>query len=223
MADRPPESRAGPGNRRRVLVAVGVGLVVLLAIGTGSGAFAGDQPTVIYSPEETYAAAQGETLAIDVYVSSDGGVGDVGVEEVQLVAAYDETLLTAVDAEPAAWLEGGEPADVEADVAVDEDSGQITVDQWRDPPAGGVTGNELFATLTFEVQDGAEPGNTTITFGDSEVRLTDQYPVPVFDEATTVTIREGSGGGGLSTPVVVGGLAAIGALLVLGAIGARRL
>jgi len=223
MADRPPESRAGSGNRRRVLVAVGVGLVVLLAIGTGSGAFAGDQPTVIYSAEETYTATQGETLAIDVYVSSDGGVGDIGVEEVQLVAEYDETLLTAVDAEPAAWLAGGEETDVETDVTVDEDSGQITVDQWRDPPAGGVTGNELFATLTFEVQDGTEPGNTTIRFGDSDVRLTDQYPVPVFDEEATVSIQESSGGGGLSTPVVVGGLVAAGALLVLGAIGARRL
>lgn len=223
MADRPPDSRDGSGNRRRVLVAAAVGLVALLAIGTGSGAFAGDQPTVIYSAEETYTVEQGERLAIDVYVSSDGGVGDVGVEEVQLVAAYDETLLTAVDAEAAGWLEGGEPTDVETDVAVDEDSGQVTVDQWRDPPGDGVTGNELFATLTFEVQDGAQPGNTTIAFGDSDVRLTDQYPVPVFDEGATVAVQDGGGGGGLSTPVVVGGLAAAGALLVLGAIGARRL
>jgi hypothetical protein len=220
-----PRSGSGSGGGSRALVAGVAGLVLVVAIATAGVAFAGDQPTVIYSPEESYAAAPGETVAIDVRVSSDGGVGDVGVEEVQLVAAYDETNLTAVDVEAGTWLEGGEPTDVRTETAIDGNGGEVTVDQWRDPPAGGVTGDELFATITFEVPEDARPGNTTITFGDSEVRLTDQYPLPVFGEETTVSIQAGDGGGdrGLATPVVVGGLAAVGALLVIGAIGVRRL
>ena len=71
-------------HRGSAALAAGAGLALVLAVALLGGALvgsatAGDQPTVIYAAEENYTVAAGDSLTVDVYVASDGGVGDVGV------------------------------------------------------------------------------------------------------------------------------------------------
>lgn len=218
------EESTSRGRAALAVAAAGLALVAGIALLGGAlagSATAGDQPAVIYAAEETYTAAPGDTLAVDVYVSSDGGVGDIGVESMTVVTAYDASILTAGDVETAPWLEGDEPTDVGTSVEVDDEAGEVVVEQWRDPPAGGTTGDERIATITFEVADDAPVGNTTLAFGDSDVRLTDEYGVPVFGNDATVTVEEGSDGSVPTTAAGVG-LVAVAAVLVLGAVAVRR-
>lgn len=207
-----------PRGSAALAAAASLALALALLGGALAGsAAAGDQPAVIYTAEETYTAAPGDTLTVDVYVASDGGVGDIGVESMTIVTAYETSILTVEDVETAPWLEGDEPTDVETSVEVDDGAGEVVVEQWRDPPAGGTTGDERIATVTFEVADDAPVGNTTLAFDDSDVRLTDEYGVPVFGNEATITVEEGSDGGVPATAAGVG-LAAVAAVLVLGAV-----
>ncbi|PSP56373.1 hypothetical protein BRC73_08470, partial [Halobacteriales archaeon QH_7_66_37] len=102
----------------------------------------------------------------------------------------------------------------------DDDAGEIVVEQWRDPPAGGTTGDERYATITFDVAADAPTGNTTIHFADSDVRLTDEYSIPVFSNNATVSVQGGGSGG---VPTTAAGAALVGVVaLLLGAIAIRR-
>jgi hypothetical protein len=216
---------ASDSTRNRAFLAVAAGFalaaaVALLAGGVAGNATAGDQPTVIYTPQETYEVSAGDTLEVDVFVASDGGVGDVGVESMTVVTEYDESVLTATDVEAATWLEGDEPTTVETEIETDDDAGEVVVEQWRDPPAGGTTGDERYATITFDVAADAPTGNTTIHFADSDVRLTDEYSIPVFSNNATVSVQGGGSGG---VPTTAAGAALVGVVaLLLGAIAIRR-
>jgi hypothetical protein len=216
---------ASDSTRNRAFLAVAAGFalaaaVALLAGGVAGNATAGDQPTVIYTPQETYEVSAGDTLEVDVFVASDGGVGDVGVESMTVVTEYDESVLTATDVEAATWLEGDEPTTVETETETDDDAGEVVVEQWRDPPAGGTTGDERYATITFDVAADAPTGNTTIHFADSDVRLTDEYSIPVFSNNATVSVQGGGSGG---VPTTAAGAALVGVVaLLLGAIAIRR-
>jgi len=218
------------GARRRVLVGVTALTLlfgaVLVAAAAAGPAFAGDQPTVIYPASEHQTASQGEPVEIDVWVTSDGGVGDIGVESMTVNASYNASVLTATDVEPAPWLEGDEPTDVETETVIDNAKGTVTVDQWRDPPAGGTTGDELLATVSFDVASDAPATNTTVRFADSTVRLTDQFAAPIHSENATVTIETTDAGdapGSTVSPAVAGAaLVAVAAVLLVGAAVVRR-
>jgi len=210
-----------------VALVAAAGVAVLLSVGLLSGAVAGaatagDRPTVIYAGQDSYTVTAGGTFEMDVYAQSDGGVGEVGVEAMTVVTAHDESVLTAEEVEPATWLEGDEPTNVETDVAVADEEGRVTVEQWRDPPAGGTTGNERFVTITFSVASDAPTGNATVSFADSDVRLTDEYSVPVYGNEVNVTVEEAGGGGGVPATALGVGLAAVATVLVLGAVVVRR-
>jgi len=208
--------------------AAGLALLVVVALLAGASAgtaTAGDQPTVIYTSPDNYTVAADDSLEVDVYVASDGGVGDVGVQSMTVVTEYDESILTVADVETASWLEGDEPTSVETEVETDNDAGEVAVEQWRDPPAGGTTGDERFATITFEVADDAAPVTTTLTFAESDVRLSDEFSVPVFSNNATVAVEDGSGDEfGVSTTAAGVALVGVAALLAIGAvvIGRRR-
>jgi hypothetical protein len=222
-ADTP--ERSVPRGSAALAAAAGLALVLAVALLGGAlvgSATAGDQPTVIYAAEENYTVAVGDSLTVDVYVASDGGVGDIGVEEMTIVTAYDASILTVEDVEPAPWLEGDEPTDVETNVEVDSGAGEVVVEQRRDPPAGGTTGDERIATITFEAAADAPAGNTTLAFDDSDVQLTDEYGIPIFGNDATIRVEEGSSGGGVPATAAGIGLVAVTALLVLGAVAIRR-
>jgi hypothetical protein len=217
---------AAASTRSVLAAAAGFALLVAVALlaGTSAGtATAGDTPTVIYTAPENHTVDAGDSLEVDVYVASDGGVGDVGVESMTVVTDYDESILTVAEVDPASWLEGDEPTSVETEVETDNDAGEVTVEQWRDPPAGGTTGDERFATITFEVDDDVALENTTLRFGESDVRLTDEFSVPVFSNNATVTVEE-SGGFGVTSIAAGAALVGVAALVAIGvvAIGRRR-
>jgi hypothetical protein len=214
-------------HRGSAALAAGAGLALVLAVALLGGALvgsatAGDQPTVIYAAEENYTVAAGDSLTVDVYVASDGGVGDVGVEAMTIVTAYNASILTVEDVEPAPWLEGDEPTDVETNVEVNNGAGEVVVEQRRDPPADGTTGDERIATLTFEAAADAPAGTTTLAFDDSDVRLTDEYSVPIFGNDATIAVEEGSDGSAVPATTAGIGLVAVTALLALGAVAVRR-
>jgi hypothetical protein len=207
------------------ILLVGVAALAVLTAGLAGGVAAdatsaGDQPTQIYPAEEVQTVAPGETAELDVWIRSDGGVGDVAVESISFNATYDDSILTVKNVEPEPWLEGDEPTEVTTDV-VAESGGRVTVEQAREPPAGGTQGHERFVTLTVEVAEDAPAGNTTVQFDESNVLLTDQYPVPIYAVNATLTVEEKS-----SSPVdPVMGAAVVGAAaaLVVGVVVARRL
>lgn len=214
------------GNRRRALV-IAIGVLAVLAVasagGTTAGAtMAGDQPTQVYPAEETRTVTQGETVEMDVWIQSDGGVGDVAVETIQFDATYDDSVLTVQDVEPAPWLDGDEPTDLRTEV-ISDSGGHVAVEQAREPPNGGTQGNERFVTITFEVADDAPTENTTVRFDDTDVLLTDQYPATIFDVNATLRVEEGSGDGAPVDPVTGAAVVGVAAVLVIGVGAARRL
>lgn len=210
------------------VVTAGALLVVTVALLGGAAAAhatAGDQPTVIYTPQENYSVPAGDTLTVDVYARSDGGVDDIGVEAMTVVTDYDESLLTVENVEPASWMEGDESTSIESDVQIDEDAGEVSVEQWRDPPAGGTTGDERFVTITFAADADAAMENTTLGFENSDVRLTDEYNVPIFDNKANISIGEpsddGAAGSNDDLPMtLIGGAAALGLVAVVAVGGA---
>jgi len=212
------------GDRPLLVGLSGTALLVgaVVAVGVFAGpALAGDQPTVIYPGADAYTVEQGESVAIDVRVTSDGGIGDVGVESMTVRTSYNETILTATGVEAASWLDGDEPTTVETETEIDDGNGQVTVEQWRDPPAGGTTGDELYATVTFDVAEDAPTTNTTVAFDDSEVLLSDEFPAPVHSEEATVTVEQGDTGN-VSQALAGAALVLVGVVLVVGAVVVRR-
>ena len=180
-------------NRARVaLLLFALGAVAILAL--VAPALGSDQPTVVYPDEEVVETAPGETVEVDVMVRSDGGYNDVGLTWVKLVASYDEQYVEAVDVEAASWLEQGEPTDVFTETDVDPETGTVTVEQWRDPPEGGAIGDERFATLALEIADDAPETNVTVSFGNSEATLVDDYLVTVFAQNVTLVVDENAAG-----------------------------
>lgn len=162
-------------------------VVAALTVVAAGPALAGDNPTVVHAEEENVTAAPGETVGVDVVVFSEPGKHGVRVASVTLVADYDQSNLTVVDVKPHGWLEQGEPTNVNTTVDIDSDRGTVTVDQHRDPVAGGAQGYAPFATVTFEVTASGAT-NETISFERTDVEMTDDYRQPVFTHNATVVV-----------------------------------
>lgn len=194
-------------------------LVVLLTV----PAFGGDQPTVVYPDPEQYVASQGDTVEIPVIVNSDGGYDDAGLARLSVNVSFDPESLTAVGVETASYLEQGEETDVHDETAIDNGEGAVTVEQWRDPERGGATGHQRFATVTFEIDENAPAGNTTVTFEDSRAELIDNYPITVFGHNATVSIEQGTAESSASGTVGEAGTAGDGGILSSDAVGTTSL
>lgn len=161
--------------------------VVGLIFTAGSVA-GGDNPTVVY-PEDANATAGG-SVEVDVDLSSDGGYGDIDVKSVTLVAEFDPEYVTVENVEPGSWLEQGPDTDIETTVDVDNEAGRVTVTQTRAPPAGGASGLDRYATIEFDVAADPPTETTEITYNDTDVILTDDFPVPVIVESNTLVSIE---------------------------------
>lgn len=178
--------------RRLVLVCTLVLLAVSVAGVTGPVA-AGDQVAIVSSEPAEVDADPGDEFTVDVVLYSEGGHGDDGIEAVTLAAQYHPDYLEITDVERGPWLGQGNETDVQAERTLAHDDGTALVEQWREPVAGGATGMGTVATLTVEVAEDAPAGETTIEFGESDVALESEWPVPVLGESTTVVIDGGEG------------------------------
>ncbi|ELY70994.1 cohesin domain-containing protein [Natrinema versiforme] len=182
----------GPDSDRVVACLLAVVLALSLAIPVVAGTAAAIDQVAILSPEQTQVeAAPGETLEIDVALRSQGGHGGEGVPAVELVAQYHPDHLAVTDIERGPWLEGGE-TEINTTEMVAREQGTTILEQRREPAAGGTTGRGTIATLTVSVAEDAEAGTTPISFGESTVELTGDYPSAVMDEPVTVAIDGGN-------------------------------
>jgi len=171
---------------RQITALAAVVAVSLLAgvafVGTGT---AGDGSTLVYpTPEhEQQTVEQGDEFEIELLVSEHGDLLGNGLESFTLVAGYDESKLTATDIESAGWFdEGNESVEIHSESEIDEESGVVTLSEEIEPSGDGVLNTAQFATVTFEVDETAETGNTTVGLGNSTAALTGGYQTTIFPQ-----------------------------------------
>lgn len=207
-------------NRRIALVVVVVGL---LTVGGAAGsAAAGDGWSVIQFEPDNSTAAPGETVEIELSLSSHGSYSG-GLAEADLQVDYNASYLTVTDVESAGWFEqDGEEMTVDSELEIDEEAGIVHYSEVREPAGDGTTGTAPFATLTIEVDEDAPPTETTLRAGDSSTYLADGWQHPVTSRHATLTITEGGSttdtaedGSTVDTAhsPVIGGIALLGALV----------
>ncbi|QLG50405.1 cohesin domain-containing protein [Natrinema halophilum] len=178
-------------GRRTVAIVTGMTVLLTLSIAGTAGTVAAIDQVAILSPDRTQLeAGPGETIEIDVTLQSRGGHGSEGITSVRLVAQYNPEYIEITDIEHGSWLEG-DGTEVRTGEAIAHEQGTAILDRRRVPPAGGTTGNGTFATLTVRVAADAPAGATTISFGESDVDLTGDWPIAVVDESATVSIDGG--------------------------------
>jgi hypothetical protein len=201
-----------------LLVVSLVGLVTLAPAG-GAG---GDLTSIFeYEPGEQE-VTPGERVTVDVEMFAGGVAYEIGVDRVNATLAHDPEALTVTGVEPGPWLaQGGANVTVETDI--DDEAGTAQVVQTREPTAAGVTGNGTLLTATVAVAENATPGNYTLFYGESNVRMVNDHYQPVFTDNGTLRVTEegataDGGGAGRFTLGVATVIA-----LVVGAVVARRL
>ncbi|OLZ41749.1 cellulosome anchor protein [Natrinema saccharevitans] len=189
-ADDGDRARGPPGDARRAVAVLVVALA--LASVTAVPSVAAIDQVAFVSPDRTDLEADpGETVELTVALESRGGHGGEGVTAVALIAQYDPEYLTVTDVERGPWLEG-EGTEVEARSTLADEAGTAILEQRREPAAGGTTGSGTIATLTVRVAEDAPAGTTPISFGETDVTLTGDYPPAVADESATVAIAGGN-------------------------------
>ena len=180
-------------------MALGILLVLLVGVaalagGLATGGLAADTPGLLdFEPDET-AADPGETVSVNVTLSAMAGYGDEGVRSFEYAVAYDPELLTATDVEPGPWMYQETDTDVVHEVTIDEEAGRVTVEQTRDPPAGGVsdTGETPTATISFEVADDAPPADAVLQFESASAEIL-EWGLPVLTTREAVIAIDGGG------------------------------
>ncbi|MFD1563802.1 cohesin domain-containing protein [Haloarchaeobius amylolyticus] len=176
----------------RIVAVVGTAVLLALSLaGIAGTAVAIDQVAILSPDRTTIEATPGETLEIDVTLQSQGGHGGEGVTNVSLVAQYHPDYLAVTDVERGPWLEGNE-TEVHTRTAIANEQGTAVIEQRREPAAGGTAGTGTIATLTVQVAPDAPAGTTTISFDETDVALTGDWPIAVVDESATVSIDGGT-------------------------------
>lgn len=179
---------------RRDLVGIAIAVVLacfLSVVSIAGTAAAIDQVAIVSPDQSTVEAAPGETIEIDVALRSQGGHGGEGVEAVTLVAQYHPDYLERISVDRGSWLEGN-GTEIGTTETIAHERGTAILEQRREPAAGGTTGTGTIATVTVRIAEDAPAGTTTISFGESEVDLTGDWPVAVVDESATVAIDGGN-------------------------------
>lgn len=175
-------------------------------------ATAGDSPALIFTDPEESTAHPGETVAVDVLISSDGATPHDSVESIELVATFDTEVVSVEDVEAANWFGDSHAEAVETDVTVDETGGNVTVSlEHTEEGVGANRFGERVATITFEVLDEPTSDAATVDFTHSHIVGTQSYPVPVITEAATLSVDEGESAWlrAATHPLVLGGSAVL--------------
>jgi len=215
---------AGPPPRLILLVTLLalVVLVVLTVLGTGVAAGSDAVSIFEYEPDRVE-AEPGETVTVEVALFA-GGTTDIGVERVNTTLVHDPDALTVTDVESGPWLAGDDGADVLVETDIDDENGAVRMVQTREPAGEGVTGGGTLLTVTLAVSGDATPGNYTLSYGDSEVRMVNDHYQPVFTHNATLVVAEEHrvADDGVSGRFALG-IATVIALVVLVGFVARRL
>lgn len=183
------DDRTRTDQLRRVALAL---VIVLAAAGFAVGAVAGaDQLAVLTPTPHSVEADPGEEFTVDVAMVTDGGYGGEGVESVDFVAQYHPEYLEVTSIEAGPWLEQGDDTEIRSEETIAHENGTAILEQWRDPVAGGATGNARLATVTVEVAEDAPPGEAEIDFTETNVALERSYPLQVHGQNSSVTIDSG--------------------------------
>jgi len=210
---------------RLILLVALLALVALLVFTVlGTGVVGGSDAVSIfeYKPD-SIEAGPGETVTVEVALFA-GGTTDIGVERVNTTLVHDPDALTVTDVESGPWLAGDDGADVLVETAIDDENGTVRVVQSRDPAGEGVTGGGTLLTVTLAVSGDATPGNYTLSYGDSEVRMVNDHYQPVFTHNATLVVAEEHGVADDGVPGRFAlGIATVIALAVLVGFVARRL
>lgn len=171
---------------RRPLVAVIGCLFVSLAALSGAVAAADNPGLADFDPRESE-VAPGETVEIDLTMQVVSTNDEEAVESIAYEIAYDPDVLSVVDIEQGPWLQGGEETQVTFDTETDNEAGRLTVEEAREPAAGGVIGDGTTATVTFEVDPGAPASKATVEYDSYEAQML-EYPLPTLYDRTEATI-----------------------------------
>jgi len=161
---------------RRVILAV-VLLTVVTTIAVGPAA-AGDGSTII-NGGDGYTAAPGEEVEVVVSVNEHGSPTGDGLENITLVAEYDESVLTATNVEANGWFDRNDDAEFEVSTTSEREEGVVTLTQGREPAGDGTVGDGAFATITFEVAEDAEE-STTVGLENSSAVIAGGFLTPIF-------------------------------------------
>ncbi|SEW02502.1 cohesin domain-containing protein [Natrinema salifodinae] len=176
---------------RTALLVTGAAVLLAVSIVGAAGSVAAIDQVAFFSPDRSPVEADpGETVDVDVVLESQGGHGDEGIEAVTLVAQYDPEYVEIVAVERGPWLEGDDTEVRTAD-AIAHEEGTAVLEQRREPAANGTAGVGTVATLTVRIADDAPAGATTISFAESDVDVTGDWPIAVGDESATVAIDGG--------------------------------
>ncbi len=169
--------------------ALGVAACFLAAVAVVSGAaVAADNPGLAdFEPRETD-AAPGEAFEIELTMQVVSTIDDEAVESIAYTLAYDPDVLSVTDVEQGPWLGGGEETEMSFETELDDEAGQLHIEEARTPPAGGVIGDGTTATVAFEVDSDASTSNTTVRYDSYEAQML-EYPLPVLHQRTEATIN----------------------------------
>lgn len=154
---------------------------------------AGDNASIFYvDPAETE-ADPGETVTLDLVVSSHGSYSGDGLVELGFELDYDPDVVTVASVDGQAWL-ADEDGDAETTIDVDEDTGTISLNESREPPGDGATGTEAAATITLEIAADAPSSTTTVSITDATATLVNGYPQGTVERDADIVIDGGESG-----------------------------
>ncbi|ELZ06257.1 hypothetical protein C482_00505 [Natrialba chahannaoensis JCM 10990] len=179
-----------------MLVVTGLLFVGVTAISPAAGA---DQVAILSTEDSdedgdrngAHHVEPGEEFTIDLTLYAEGGHGDDGVVALAVIAQYHPDYLEVTDIERGPWLEQGDTTDITTEQTLAHDEGIATLEQWREPAAGGATGMDTVATVTVAVAPDAPDGETTLEFGETNIELESDWPVPVVGGSTPIVIGDG--------------------------------
>ena len=195
---RPALGEASLGAFAGLVTLVALLSIAALAVGFAGGGLAADNPGLLdFDPAET-AADPGDTVTVDVTLAAMGGYDDDGVRSFEYTVAYDTQHLAVTDVEIGPWMYQENETEVVTETTLDEDGddgvGRLTIEQSREPPAGGVSdvGETPTATITFVVAEDAPPADAVVQFEDAEAELL-EFPLPVLTSRELVVAVDGGG------------------------------
>ncbi|WP_436343581.1 cohesin domain-containing protein [Natronorubrum sp. FCH18a] len=181
--------------RRSAVLAVLLACALVGALFAPAVVTAGDNATTFqFDPLEVDAEA-GETVTLDLVVSTHGGYGGEGADELSIDLEYDSDAVTVTEVEHGPMLAAGNDSDAEVDgsVNIDDERGTVTIEQVREPSGDGAVGTDTAATITLEIADDA-PSTTTLEITDAEAILVTGHPQASLERDATIAVDGGGDG-----------------------------